>query len=140
MPLKHALTRSFTSLRLTMAEAFKENWLAGPHSTQFYTRTYTPSGAAPPKACITFVHGFAEHIGRYSHFHPLLAQKGIAVFAYDQRGFGLTALDTSGKKSKSSSYGKTSWTDQMGDINWALKHAQSLFPGVPLFLMGHSMV
>ncbi|KAH6914033.1 Alpha/Beta hydrolase protein [Coprinopsis sp. MPI-PUGE-AT-0042] len=122
-----------------MAETFQENWLAGPQNTQFYTRTYTPSGEAPPKACITFVHGFAEHIGRYSHFHPLLAQKGVAVFAYDQRGFGLTALDTTGKKSKSSSYGKTCWNDQMGDIDWALRHARSLFPGVPLFLMGHSM-
>jgi acylglycerol lipase len=124
----------------TASTSYKEEWLTGPQSTQFYTRTYLPPGEASPKAVIVFVHGFAEHIGRYTHFHPWLAQRGIAVFAFDQRGYGLTAQDTTGKKSKTSAYGKTCWKDQMGDIDWALKHARNLFPGIPIFLMGHSMV
>jgi acylglycerol lipase len=86
-----------------------------------------------------FVHGFAEHIGRYQHFHPLLAARGIAVFTFDQRGFGLTGQDTTGHNTKGSTYGKTSWKDQMGDIEWAVKHTQELYQGVPIFLMGHSM-
>ena len=70
---------------------YSEAWLTGPSSTQFYTRTYTPVMFESTKAAIVFVHGFAEHVGRYTHFHPLLSARGIAVFTYDQHGFGLTA-------------------------------------------------
>ena len=118
---------------------YSEAWVAGPNSTQFYTRTYEPT-PNPIKAAVVFIHGFAEHIGRYTHFHPLLAARGIAVFTFDQRGFGLTAQDTKGNKSKDSAYGKTCWKAQMGDIEWAVEHTQKLFKGVPVFLMGHSMV
>ena len=120
--------------------SYSEAWLAGPNFTQFYTRTYTPEPPVSTKAVIVFVHGFAEHVGRYSHFHPLLSSRGIAVFTYDQRGFGLTAQDTEGKKSKSSAYGKTCWKDQMADIEWAVEHTRKSFEGKPVFLMGHSMV
>lgn len=117
---------------------YTEAWLEGPSKTQFYTRTYTPADGQA-KAVIVFIHGFAEHVGRYTHFHPLIAQRGIAVFALDQRGFGLTAQDVE-KRSKGSAYGKTNWKDQMGDIAWAVGHAKEAFKGLPVFLMGHSMV
>ncbi|CAA7258986.1 unnamed protein product [Cyclocybe aegerita] len=129
--------RLFSNPRMSTSQ-LTEAWLEGPQSTKFYTRTYTPSSSAP-KAALVFVHGFAEHIARYSHFHPLLAEKGVAVFAYDQRGFGQTAQDSKGNKSKTSAYGKTSWKEQMADIEWALEHVKKSFEGVPLFLMGHSM-
>ncbi|KAF8220578.1 alpha/beta-hydrolase [Tricholoma matsutake] len=117
---------------------YTEAWLPGPQTTQFYTRTYnTTKGDA--KAVIVFIHGFAEHVGRYTHFHLPLAEHGIAVFAFDLRGFGKTALDTEGHKSKDSTYGKTSWLEQMADIEWALGHAKEAFPRVPVFLAGHSM-
>ncbi|KAJ6491752.1 lysophospholipase [Mycena vitilis] len=119
------------------SDAYTEAWLVGPQATKFYTRTYL----APPsesRAVLVFIHGFAEHVGRYTWAHPQFAQRGINVFTFDQRGFGKTALDTE-NKSKSSSYGKTSGEDQMDDIKWALKHAVESFPGLPLFLMGHSM-
>ncbi|KAF8886024.1 Alpha/Beta hydrolase protein [Infundibulicybe gibba] len=122
-----------------------ESWLVGPSSTRFFTRTYTPE-SEPPKAVIVFVHGFAEHSGRYTHFHPLLVAHGFAIFAFDQRGFGRTALDpvqssedAESGRSKSSSYGKTSWADQMRDIAWAVGVAKEKFPDTPVFLMGHSM-
>ncbi|RDB24980.1 putative monoglyceride lipase [Hypsizygus marmoreus] len=120
---------------MATSTVFTESWLVGPKSTQFYTRTYLP--ATTPKAAIVFLHGFAEHVGRYSHFHPLLHDHGIAVFTLDQRGFGKTALEEE-HKSKDSAYGKTSWTEQMEDIDWAIKHAKQTF-AVPTFLMGHSM-
>ena len=134
-------THPFNYTFTTMSNLpYSEAWLAGPSSTQFYTRTYTPVTLESTKAAIVFVHGFAEHVGRYTHFHPLLSARGIAVFTYDQRGFGLTAQDTKGNKSKSSTYGKTCWKDQMADIEWAVEHARKSFEGKPIFLMGHSMV
>ncbi|KAL0955746.1 hypothetical protein HGRIS_001961 [Hohenbuehelia grisea] len=119
-----------------MAE-FIESWLTGAQQTQFYTRTY-PAAGPSPKAVVVFVHGFAEHIGRYTHIHPRLAQAGFSVFAFDQRGFGKTGLDAE-KRSKDSAYGKTSRPEQIEDIDWAVKHAEEKYPGVPIFLMGHSM-
>ena len=135
----HLFNCTFTSTTMSNLP-YSEAWLAGPSSTQFYTRTYTPVPLESTKAAIVFVHGFAEHVGRYTHFHPLLAARGIAVFTYDQRGFGLTAQDTKGHKSKSSEYGKTCWKDQMSDIEWAVEHTRKSFQGKPVFLMGHSMV
>ncbi|KAJ6593365.1 lysophospholipase [Mycena capillaripes] len=125
------------SLSDMASDAYTEAWLVGPQSTKFYTRTYL----APPsesKAVLVFIHGFAEHVGRYTWAHPQFAAHGINVFTFDQRGFGKTALDAA-NKSKSSSYGKTSGEDQMDDIKWALEHAAKEFPGLPLFLSGHSM-
>ena len=133
--------RSRQLLRLHMSTAkYTEAWLSGPQDTNFYTRTYAPPPSTPSKAALVFLHGFAEHVGRYTHFHPLLAERGITVFTYDQRGFGLTAQDTEGNKSKGSAYGKTSWKDQMKDIDWAISHVKDTLKGLPIFLMGHSMV
>ena len=119
-----------------MTAAFEESWLAGPGGTKFYTRIYK---ADQPKAVLVFLHGFAEHIGRYDHVHDKYSEKGITVFTYDARGFGKTALDA-GNKSKDSSYGKTSWKQQFEDIEWAIGYSRKQVPGVPTFLMGHSMV
>lgn len=118
--------------------AYTETWLAGPPSgsTKFYTRTYRPTSS--PKAVIVFVHGFAEHIGRYEHFHPRFPEHGIAVFTYDQRGYGKTGQDPN--RSPGSAYGNTTWKEQMVDLAWALEHAKKEFSGTPVFLMGHSMV
>jgi acylglycerol lipase len=116
--------------------AFEERWLTGPSGTRFYTRTYK---ADKPKALLVFVHGYAEHVGRYGHAHPKYPQKDITVFTYDARGFGKTALDLE-NKSDTSSYGKTSWEEQFEDIEWAIRHARKEIPGIPTFLMGHSMV
>ena len=122
---------------------YVEAWLPGWDGLNFYTRTYTPSAdVGPPRAALLFVHGFAEYIGRYTWAHEFFAERGIAVFSFDQRGFGLTALADRAVApvSATSQYGKTSWKEQLSDIEWWLRHVKDQFPGVPTFLMGHSMV
>lgn len=123
-----------------MSQAYTEAWITdGPQTTAFYTRTYNISDDAKPKAHLVFVHGFIEHIERYHAVFSRWARNGISVFAYDQRGFGRTAIET--EKSPSSSYGKTSWKDQMEDISFfIIRERLRLGTGVPIFLMGHSMV
>ncbi|GAA5856122.1 hypothetical protein JCM8547_002990 [Rhodosporidiobolus lusitaniae] len=108
--------------------------LQGPSNTKFFTKTWTPPAGTPVRAQLLFVHGFVEHIERYDHAFPRFADKGICVFAYDQRGFGRTATYTATK-----SNGVTSWAQQLEDLEHFLKHAKSLNPTVPLFLFGHSM-
>ncbi|TNY20527.1 Alpha/Beta hydrolase protein [Rhodotorula diobovata] len=106
--------------------------LEGPAQTRFFTKQWLPQG--PPRAALLFVHGFIERIERYDHVFPKYAEQGIAVFAYDQRGFGKTATYT-----PKHTQGVTSWREQFGDIDHFLEHTLSLFPNVPLFLYGHSM-
>jgi acylglycerol lipase len=113
-------------------------WLLGHKSTSFYSHTYYPPTGSPTRAALVFVHGFAEHVGRYEYVHKRWADRGFFVLAFDQRGFGRTALDE--KKSRSQVYGQTNDADQILDIEWALRAAQGANPTVPLFLMGHSMV
>ncbi|PSR72709.1 hypothetical protein PHLCEN_2v11404 [Hermanssonia centrifuga] len=119
-----------------MTDTFKEEWMTGPEGHQFYTRTY--AAPAVPSAIILFVHGFAEHIGRYEHIHSKYPTRNITLFTFDQRGYGRTALDVA-HRSKDSAYGKTNWTWQMGDIEHFATYLAKEHPGVPLFLMGHSM-
>ncbi|KAJ7606217.1 Alpha/Beta hydrolase protein [Roridomyces roridus] len=139
------------------SDAYTESWLVGPHATRFYARTYpVPSSQGPPKALLVFVHGYTEHIGRYTEAHAKLAQRGIVVFAFDQRGFGKTALDED-NKSPDSSYGKTSSVNQLDDVcgrfcvrrtrlidirrsnGLSSTHPRCQFPALPIFLCGHSM-
>lgn len=116
--------------------SYVESWLTGPLSTSFYTRVYAPPSSLP-RGALVFIHGYIEHIGRYEDVHIAWATRGIAVFAFDQRGFGRTALDE--LRSQNSAYGKTGIPDRMLDVEWAIRVALEQFPGVPLFLMGHSM-
>ncbi|VDB94441.1 unnamed protein product [Peniophora sp. CBMAI 1063] len=120
------------------SSSFTESWLPGPQSTSFYTRLYTPPPATPTRALLVFVHGYLEHIGRYETAHSRWASRGVAVFAYDERGFGRTALGE--QRSAGAGYGRTGGGDaRMGDLEWALRYAREEVKGVPMFLMGHSM-
>ena len=134
-----------------------EAWLNGPNGHPFYTRTYLPSSPSPtspstststststaapppPKAVLLFVHGFADHISRYEDVHPRWAQRGIAVFAYDMRGFGRTALDDA-HRSPDAAYGKTSRAAEHADLSFWVRHVRATFPKAPIFVMGHSAV
>lgn len=115
---------------------FEEAWLPGHDGVKFYTRTYA---ASSPRAVIVFVHGFSEHIGRYEWAHSLFASSGVTVFAYDQRGYGRTALDRA-HRSPQSSFGRTSLHDGLLDLEWWLKHLRQQYSGLPVFALGNSMV
>ncbi|OCH83926.1 lysophospholipase [Obba rivulosa] len=116
--------------------SFSEAWLPGSDGLNFYTRTYN-ADSSPPRAVVLLVHGFAEHISRYDNILAVWAKRGFTVFAYDQRGFGRTALDP--QRSEQSTYGVTSWKEQFADIEWWLKHLKKEYPVQPLFLLGQSM-
>ncbi|PAV15486.1 lysophospholipase [Pyrrhoderma noxium] len=150
---------------MASTNTYSEHWLTGPQSTKFYVRTYpaqsqseptspaattappttTTTSATAPKGILVFLHGFIEHIGRYSHVFPHWSSRGFHVFAFDQRGFGQTASHPT-NKSPDSSYAKTSGEHQLEDAEWAVKTAKEHFSSgeqggeeLPVFVMGHSM-
>lgn len=122
------------------APPYTEDWVTGPESTSFYTRLYSPASIAPTRGLIGFIHGYNEHIGRFTDEHATWASRGFAVSAFDLRGQGRTALDET-RKSSTSVYGRTGRDFQrMTDVEWAVKYAHGRVPDVPVFLMGQSMV
>ena len=79
------------------------------------------------------VHSIIEHVERYNYFFGKFADRGISVFAFDQRGWGQT-----GQKDKS--FGITSLEKQLKDLEFFLAREEAANPNGKLFLFGHSLV
>ncbi|KAG6003074.1 hypothetical protein E4U21_002406 [Claviceps maximensis] len=99
-----------------------------------YSKTWTPDGTIIAK--LIFVHGFSEHINRYNDFFPKLAEAGIQVFGWDQRGWGRSV-------NKRAHKGLTGPTARVvADVAAFVQDKLPPQPDaamVPLFVMGHSM-
>lgn len=114
---------------------------------RLYTKSWIPPSVErgePPKAAILLVHGFNDHLKRFDHILPLFASKGIAVTAYDQRGYGVTAEKGMPGDWKRDNHGNTTLELLAKDEDYMLrtirKRTQDRWGGnVPFFLMGHSM-
>ncbi len=83
-----------------------------------------------PKGVIILVHGIAEHIGRYDYTTSFLANHGYNVVGWDLRGHG----KSSGKRIYIRRFHQ-----YLDDLKEILNQTQSAFPGLPVFLLGHSM-
>ena len=90
-------------------------------------QTWSPAGA--PKAAILALHGFNDYTGAFREVGPMLAEGGVAVVAYDQRGFG-------GAPHKGLWPGRETLRR---DAATAARLLQARFPGVPVYLLGLSM-
>lgn len=83
-----------------------------------------------PQAVIALVHGQGEHSGRYEQFAQWYARHDIAVMAFDQQGHGKSG-GVRGHVRNLDAY--------LDDIGLLLEKTASRYPGVPVFLYGHSM-
>ena len=88
-----------------------------------------------PIAVIQIVHGVAEHIGRYQHLAQFLTAYGFVVCGEDHLGHGNTVQD--------GRYGafapQNGWKLVVADIARLRRIQGEKHPGVPYFLLGHSM-
>lgn len=91
-------------------------------------RHWAPGGE--PWAHVLLVHGIAEHSGRYEHVGGWLADAGIFVTGYDQRGFG-------------GSRGRRAWVDRWSknhdDLEELLAAVRAAAARRPVFVYGHSL-
>ena len=83
-----------------------------------------------PKAVVCLVHGLGEHISRYAHVAEAFGKEGFVLFGADLRGHGRSG----GPRGHISSI-----EDFMQDIDVLLEQARARYPGLPLFLYGHSL-
>ncbi len=103
----------------------------GVHSC--HASLWEPDGA--PRAVVQIVHGVAEYAGRYDHFARYLAEHGFVVCGEDHLGHGKTVDD-----GKYGYFGKKDgWTLVTADVRQLRTLMGERFPGLPYFLLGHSM-
>ena len=90
-------------------------------------RRWLPDGA--PRAVLVALHGFNDYSNAFAEFGAFFADRGVAVLAYDQRGFG--AAPEPGI-----------WPGReklIGDFRDVLTATRAAYPGVPVHALGESM-
>ncbi len=115
----------------TPAAAGDPSWtghLTARDGTDLVTRHWPLAG--DPWASIVLIHGIAEHSGRYERVGQWLAAAGLAVHAYDQRGFGGSA----GRRAY-----VERWSLNHDDLEEVLMAVRRGAPERPVAFFGHSL-
>ena len=89
---------------------------------------WQPAEAASAVAVV--VHGLAEHSGRYGHVFSALNAAGLDALGVDLRGHGHSA---------GTRVYVERFEDYLDDVDTAIAEARRRRPGVPVFVIGHSM-
>jgi alpha-beta hydrolase superfamily lysophospholipase len=98
---------------------------------QLDKRVWLPEGT--PRGVVQVVHGMAEHIDRYDETAKRLNEAGIVVVGHNHLGHGARAVlpgwfaDQDG------------WGALVRDVHALRQQTQAKYPGLPYFLLGHSM-
>jgi alpha-beta hydrolase superfamily lysophospholipase len=95
---------------------------------------YIPEG--DPVCILQIAHGMAEYIGRYAPFMEWLCGQGFLVIGEDMLGHGGTAAT---KEDLGFFCDTDPATVVVRDIHRLKKTVQEQYPGVPIFILGHSM-
>ena len=105
-----------------------EGWFEGVRGTEIRYQYWLPDGE--PDASLLIVHGLAEHCGRYANVIDRFVPRGYAVYGVDHIGHGKSA-------------GRRVYVERFGDFIAVLKTYVDRIgewrPGVPLFMVGHSL-
>jgi alpha-beta hydrolase superfamily lysophospholipase len=108
-------------------------WTEARDGARLAVRRWTPDGAV--RGTVQLVHGLSEHAGRYERLAGALTARGLAVAALDQRGHGLTAESTGPGR-----FGAGATSDAvLDDVRDLGQRLAADHPGVPRFLLGHSL-
>ncbi len=105
------------------------------NNTKLHAVRWEPEGIEP--VCILqLVHGMAEHVDRYENFAEYLCGKGFVVTAEDHLGHGKSISNdgTPGYFCK-----QDPATVVVRDVHRLKKLTEEKYPGLPYFLLGHSM-
>ena len=105
-----------------------EGSFEGTRDIQIYYQTWTPP--KKPKAILVIAHGIGEHGGRYAHVADYFIKRGFVVWACDLRGHGKSG----GKRGHIDSF-----DDYLADVGQMIRIAKDHYPGIKVFLMGHSL-
>ncbi|MHA1730536.1 MAG: lysophospholipase [Promethearchaeota archaeon] len=102
---------------------------------EIFVYNWRPDPGTEPKAVVQIAHGMAEHAGRYARPAEALTRAGYVVYANDHRGHGKTA----GSLDKVGQLGPDGWNGMVKDAKMLTDIIKEENPGLPVFLLGHSM-
>jgi alpha-beta hydrolase superfamily lysophospholipase len=88
------------------------------------------------RAVIQLSHGIAEHIARYDAFARFMADNGFLVAGNSLQGHGLSAAGETGRRVFAD---KNGWDIAVNDMRALYEKESAEYPGLPYFLLGHSM-
>lgn len=105
-----------------------------PEGMSIFVRRWAPSGGAL-RAAVLIAHGAMEYGRRYERVAGVLNGSGYVVYAPDLRGHGMTAgaLDKLGRA------GPDAFNGMVRDLKQLADRIRVEHPGLPVFLLGHSM-
>ncbi|OLS38483.1 alpha/beta hydrolase [Bacillus sp. MRMR6] len=106
-----------------------EGTFNGVDGTELFYRVIK-SPLSAPKAAVILVHGHGDHSGGMQNLSLSLVKKNYIVFAFDLRGHG---------KSKGKRGYIRTWDEFSGDLHQFRKLVTSEQPGLPLYIVGHSI-
>lgn len=95
---------------------------------------YIPQGEI--KGIFHIVHGMCEYIDRYDHIFSAVAEKGFVCCGYDNLGHGKTVRN---EDELGFIAHRNGWRYLVNDVKAFEDSVKKLFPGKPMYLMGHSM-
>lgn len=98
------------------------------HNLELFGQGWSNEGGIHAVVCL--VHGLGEHSNRYMTMAQAFTEAGIALMAMDLRGHGKSA----GKRGFVAQY-----DHMLDDIDQLIFQTRQQFPGIPLFLYGHSL-
>lgn len=93
-------------------------------------------GEETPRAVVQIAHGICEYIERYDHFARWLAERGFVVVGNDHLGHGKSWQDPARQGLFRE---KDGWETVLADLETLRRTTAEEYPGVPYFLLGHSM-
>lgn len=92
-------------------------------------RVWLPPDGVAVQATVVAVHGFNDYSNAFAEVGPFLAERGVAVYAYDQRGFG-----------NAPNRGLWAGSEGLaGDLLTVARLVERRHPDVPLYVLGESM-
>ncbi|MCX7980121.1 MAG: lysophospholipase [Bacteroidia bacterium] len=106
---------------------FHAHTVAGYQGERLYTAWYPP--IASPRGSIVWVHGYAEHSGRYQEVVEFLGQQGWGSLLWDLRGHGRST----GRRGFA-----TDLEEYLYDLTAVWTHWREKLPK-PVVLFGHSL-
>ena len=98
---------------------------------------FIPDQIPVPRGILQISHGMCEHMGRYEGFAAWLCSRGFAVCGNDHLGHRNTALLNREKLGYFGPRGSRRFL--VGDLELLRRQVAGRYPGVPYFLLGHSM-
>jgi alpha-beta hydrolase superfamily lysophospholipase len=108
--------------------------VAGSDGLPVHVYGWIPDGEV--KAVLQIAHGMAEHGYRYERLAEFLNKTGYAVYANDHRGHGKSIPQGAVPGHMADENG---WEKAVDDLSLINKDLKERHPGLPVFLMGHSM-